>query len=107
MDTYFCLKCFQPWESRVEEYRDWKRRKCPHCGSRQTVKKKVYDRAIDAVAESLESSPFPFPPLPSAVLFCWDVINETLPDPTLAPRVIKRIYEEAKGKLSKRSQPKP
>lgn len=107
MQDYFCLKCLRPWKSRVEEYKDWKRRKCPHCGSRQTVRKNIYDRAVDAVAESLESSPPPLPPLPSTVLFCWDVINETLPDPTLAPRVIKKIYEEAKERLGKRSRMKP
>jgi len=103
MEDYLCLKCLQPWKGRVQGYRDWKRRKCPHCGSRQTVKKDIYDRAVDAVAASLESSPPPLPPLPSSVLFCWDVINETLPDPTLAPRVIRKIYEEAKGRLGKRS----
>jgi len=104
MEDYFCLKCLQPWKGRVQDYQDWKRRKCPHCGSRQTVKKSIYDRAVDAVTESLESSPPPLPPLPSSVLFCWDVINETLPDPTLAPRVIRKIYEEAKERLRKRSQ---
>jgi len=107
MQDYFCLKCLQPWKARVEDYQDWKRRKCTHCGSRQTVKKSIYDRAVDAVAESLESSPPPLPPLPSSVLFCWDVINSPLPDPTLPPRVIKKIYEEAKERLDKRSQMNP
>lgn len=100
MEDYLCLRCFQTWPPRVEQYHDWKRRKCPRCGSRQTVKKSIYDRAVDAVEESLESSPLPLPPLPSTVLLCLDVINETLPDPTLAPRVIARIYEEARGRLN-------
>ena len=69
--------------------------------------KSIYDRAVDAVAESLASSPPPLPPLPSSVLFCWDVINETLPDPTLPPRVISKIYKEAKERLRKRSQANP
>lgn len=101
------MKCLQPWKGRAQEYRDWKRRKCPNCGSRQTVRKNIYDRAVDSVAESLESSPPPLPPLPSSVLFCWDVINETLPDPTLAPRVVKKIYEDAKERLGKKSQMNP
>lgn len=99
MDDYLCLKCFQGWKGRVQEYRDWKRRKCPHCGSRQTVKRNIYDRAVAAVADSLESSPPPLPPLPSAVLACLDVINVVLPDPGLGPRVFLRIYEEARGKV--------
>ena len=104
MQNYLCLKCFRPWKARVEDYRDWKRRKCPQCGSRKTVKKSIYDRAVDVIAESLKSSPPPLPPLPSSVLFCWDVINETLPDPTLAPRVIRKIYEEAKKRLLKEAR---
>lgn len=105
MDEYICLSCFHTWPAKVEEYRDWKRRQCPKCRKRQTVRKRIYDRAVDAVADSLESSPPPLPPLPSTVLACLDVINVILPDPGLAPRVINRIYEDAKDKLTQRKKP--
>ena len=105
MDEYICLNCFHTWLGKVEDYKDWKRRQCPNCRRRQTVKKRVYDRAVDAVTESLESSPPPLPPLLSIVLPCLDVINIILPDPSLAPRVINRIYEEAKTKLTKKVKP--
>jgi len=104
VEEYICLKCFQSWGTRVTHYKDWKRRKCPSCGSRQTVNKSIYERAIDAVAESLEASPPPYPPLPSSVLSCWDVITGTLPDPTLPPRVLNKIYGEAKQRLAKKAR---
>jgi hypothetical protein len=103
MENWLCLGCFYSWKPRSEELRDWKRKRCPRCGKYQTVRESIYDHAVDAVAESLASSPPPLPPLPSSVLFCWDVINQTLPDPTLPPRVIKRIYEEAKERLRNRN----
>jgi DNA-directed RNA polymerase subunit RPC12/RpoP len=104
METYKCLRCFHEWQGRVAEYKDWGRRKCGRCGSRQTVIKSLYDRAVDAIADSLKSSPPPYPPLPSSVLFSLDVINETLPDLAAAVKVAWRMYQEAKDRLESKGQ---
>ncbi len=99
METYKCLKCSHEWQGRVAEYKDWGRRKCGYCGSRQTVLKSIYDRAVDAIADSLKSSPPPYPPLPSSVFFSLDVINETLPDVAAAVKVVWQMYQEAQDRV--------
>ena len=103
MEEYFCLKCLQPWSSRVEDYKDWKRRKCPKCGSRETTTKASVDSGIEAVADSLAVSPPPFPPLPSAIIAALDVITPALRDPALPPRVLQYIWDEAHKRLHGRS----
>jgi len=99
MEIYKCLRCCHEWQPRVEEYKDWGRRRCGHCGSRQTVTKSVYERAVEAMADSLKSSPPPYPPLPSSVLVSLDVLNETLPDLAVAVKVIWRMYKEAQDRM--------
>lgn len=104
MEKWFCLGCFYSWRPRSEELRDWKRKRCPRCGKYQTIKESIYERAVVAFVESLESSPPPYPPLPSSVLSYLDVISGTLPDPTLPPRVLAKIYRDAKQRLADRGK---
>lgn len=79
MDGYVCLECGKEWRARVASYRDWKRRKCPGCGGRRTVKKALFERAVEEFANSLRLSPPPHPPLPTAVSAVFSLLADTFP----------------------------
>jgi len=79
MDVYLCLDCGNTWEARVERYQDWKRRQCPKCHKRTTVKKELFDNAVAEYAKSLESSPPPRTPHGPAVVAVLSLLRATFP----------------------------
>jgi len=94
MDEYICLQCGRIWTSTVLFYRDGKRRKCPGCGSRRTVKREVFDHAVEEFARSLRLSPPPYPPIPSAVSATCTLLKEMFPDSSTVT-VLLDVYQAA------------
>jgi len=75
-------------------YRDWKRRKCPGCGSRRTVKRQSFDHAVEEFSRSLRLSPPPYPPTPSAVSATFTLLKEMFPDSSPVT-VLLDVYQAA------------
>jgi DNA-directed RNA polymerase subunit RPC12/RpoP len=100
MDEYICLQCGRVWTSTVISYRDWKRRKCPRCGKRRTVKRETFDRAVKEFARSLDISPPPHLPTPSAVSATFAFLAEMFPgsSPVMA---LLDVYRAACQKITK------
>lgn len=103
MDEYICLRCGHMWTSAVISYRDWKRRKCPSCGKRRTVKREIFDRAVDEFARSLQLSPPPHPPSPSAVSATFALLKEMFPDSSVVT-VLLDVYEAARQKIERKAR---
>jgi DNA-directed RNA polymerase subunit RPC12/RpoP len=100
MDEYICLRCGHTWASVVISYRDWKRRKCPSCGKRRTVKREIFDRAVDEFARSLQFSTPPHPPTPSAVSATFVLLKEMFPDSSVVT-VLLDVYKAACQKIGR------
>ena len=79
MDTYLCLNCNKTWQARVEKHRDWTRRQCSDCRRRTTVKKELFDLAVEQYARSLEMSPPPHKPHGSTVSAVLRLLVDTFP----------------------------
>jgi DNA-directed RNA polymerase subunit RPC12/RpoP len=101
MEEYLCLHCGNVWTSTVVSYRDWKRRKCPNCGKRRTVTRALFERAVDEITKSLQSSPPPYPPTPSAVSATFALLNEMFPDSSTVT-VLLDVYKAACRKMAER-----
>jgi len=79
-NEFICLHCRHVWKARVAEYGDWKRRKCPNCGKRNTVEKDFYDKAVEEFANSLRTSPPPHPPTKPAISATYRLLVKMFPD---------------------------
>ena len=102
MDEYICLQCGKVWTATVTCYRDWKRRKCPACGKRRTVKRETFERAVEEFARSLELSPPPHPPASPAVSATVALLAEMFPDSS-AVTVLLDVYKAACGRIAEKS----
>ena len=102
MDEYICLQCGKVWTSTVISYRDWKRRKCPGCGKRRTVKRETFNRAVEEFAKSLESSPPPHLPTPSALSATFAFLVEMFPGSSPVTALLD-VYRAACHRIKGRS----
>lgn len=104
MDEYLCLHCGRSWTAAVVAYKDWKRRKCAGCGKRRTVKKALFERAVEELAESLRRSPPPYPPQLSAVSAVFTLLADTFPDSSQV-KVLWDAYQAARKRAGERADP--
>lgn len=67
------------------------------------MKKDVFDRAVDEFTKSLELSPPPYPPTPSAVSATFALLREMFPD-SLVVTVLLDVYEAACQRIGRKAR---